>query len=113
MNVDSFDEFQYKSRETAMYPGQGSFMGLAYATLGLGGEAGEVLENVKKTWRDDGEVTPSRKEAIVKELGDTLWYLSAVADEIGVELSYVAQVNLDKLSDRRERGVIGGSGDDR
>jgi NTP pyrophosphatase (non-canonical NTP hydrolase) len=52
-------------------------------------------------------------EEIVKELGDVLWYLAAMADELGTTLNHVAEVNLEKLRDRKERGVIKSSGDNR
>ena len=64
--------------------------------------------------RDDGgEVTPQRREAMAKELGDVLWYVAQLASELGLELEQVAQENLEKLLSRQRRGVLSGSGDDR
>lgn len=105
-------EYQRLSRRTALYPrGQ---MGLAYPTLGLTGEAGEVAEHVKKSIRDDGgAVTDERRGALSKELGDVLWYLAQLATELELDLDEVAQANLDKLLSRQQRGVLSGSGDDR
>ena len=80
--------------------------------MGLGGEAGEVLDKVKKIMRDDGGViTDGRREAIKGELGDTLWYLAVLCTELGLSLDDVAAANVQKLKDRKERGVIKGSGD--
>lgn len=108
------DDYQEESRDLAVYPGIDEFGGLIYASLGLNGEAGEVADIVKKAIRDnDGKLDHERTEALLKELGDTLWYLSAVASELGFRLSYIAQKNLDKLNDRRTRGVLKGTGDDR
>jgi NTP pyrophosphatase (non-canonical NTP hydrolase) len=107
-----FSEYQSLSRRTATYPHAGE--DLTYPALGLCGEAGEVAEKVKKTLRDDGGVlTGERREALSRELGDVLWYLSQVATEAGLDLEEIAAENLDKLFSRQERGVLRGSGDDR
>jgi NTP pyrophosphatase (non-canonical NTP hydrolase) len=107
-----FSEYQSLSRRTATYPRAGE--DLTYPALGLCGEAGEVAEKVKKALRDDGGVlTDERREALSRELGDVLWYLSQVATEAGLDLEEIAAENLDKLFSRQERGVLRGSGDDR
>jgi NTP pyrophosphatase (non-canonical NTP hydrolase) len=94
-----------------MYPRE---VGLSYPALGLAGEAGEVAEHVKKSIRDDGGVvTPERREALGKELGDVLWYLAQLATELELDLDEVADANLQKLRSRQLRGVLSGSGDDR
>src|SRR5918999_368519 len=106
----NFSEYQSQSRRTATYPRAGADM--TYPALGLCGEAGEVAEKVKKTLRDDGGVlSDERREALSRELGDVLWYLSQLATE--ADLETIAEENLDKLLSRQERGVLRGSGDDR
>jgi len=50
---------------------------------------------------------------MAKELGDVLWYVTAIASDLGYELDEVAQLNLDKLESRSQRGKIKGSGDNR
>ena len=85
-----------------------------YVANKLCGEAGEVSEEFAKIIRDDlGILTPERKEKIIKELGDVLWYVARIAHELGVPLEVVAYENLKKLRDRQERGLISGSGSDR
>ena len=108
----NFSEYQSQSRRTATYPRAGADM--TYPALGLCGEAGEVAEKVKKTLRDDGGVlSDERREALSRELGDVLWYLSQLATEARLDLEEIAAENLDKLFSRQERGVLRGSGDDR
>ena len=86
---------------------------VAYDGLGLG-EAGEVQGKIKKIIRDNGGIiTPEATEEIKSELGDTLWYITSMCENLGITLEDVAQANIDKLHDRRERGVLGGSGDNR
>jgi len=104
-------EYQALSRRTAKYPREAW---LAYPALGLAGEAGEVAEHAKKAIRDDdGEVTPERRAAMSKELGDVLWYVAQLASELGLELDDIASANLEKLLSRQRRGVLSGSGDER
>lgn len=87
---------------------------IEYPTLKLNGEAGEVAEKVGKVLRDNiGDYTQEKKEEIMKELGDVLWYIMAIATDMGYTLSDVAQRNIEKITDRRARKVTGGSGDNR
>ena len=102
-----FDEYQDATEETAIYPKD---IGLIYTTLGLAGESGEIAEKLKKFLREgDDEYI----EEMEDELGDVLWYLARVADELDLSLDDVAEKNLDKLLDRKERDVLTGQGDDR
>ena len=85
-----------------------------YPTLGLAGEMGEVAEKIKKSIRDDlGHMNSERRELLIKELGDCLWYIAMVAEKIGVPFNEVAEGNLDKLFSRKARGVLSGDGDKR
>lgn len=108
----TFEEYAKKAHVSARYPDQGK--NIFYPTLGLTGEAGEVADKVKKVMRDDaGVLTPERREAIIKELGDVLWYCAALADELGTTLEDVARGNIAKLAARMEHNTVHGSGDDR
>ena len=84
---------------------------IEYLALGLGSEAGEVQGKVKKWIR--GDKRGLDKEAIKKELGDVLWYVARLADELGISLKEIAITNLIKLYNRKERGKIKGDGDER
>jgi NTP pyrophosphatase (non-canonical NTP hydrolase) len=108
----TFLEYQEKAKETAIYPNLGK--NPYYPTLGLVGEAGEIANKVKKIMRDkNGVVDSETKEDIKKELGDVLWYVSAVASEFQLSMSDIAFANYEKLKKRMEDGKIKGSGDNR
>ena len=108
----NFNEYQKLARSTAIYPKESKVI---YPALGLCGEAGEVAEKIKKTIRGDTALTPLDKVtgSIAGELGDVLWYLAILADDLGVELEDVAQWNVDKLNRRWRKGNIKGDGDNR
>jgi NTP pyrophosphatase (non-canonical NTP hydrolase) len=125
---NALNHYQRLATKSAIYPGQGTPLGLAYVALKLNGEAGEFAEHVGKAMRDDGlleadvrtgnigfgaDLTPARRLALIKEIGDQLWYLSAACNELGITLSDAALTNLQKLADRTERETLRGSGDDR
>ena len=136
-DLDSFVEdpsvvnYQKIATKSAIYPWQGTPLGLAYCALKLNGEAGELAEHVGKAMRDDALLPidkfpgsddvvvlskclePARKTLIIKEVGDVLWYLSAICNELGITLEAAAASNLQKLFSRTERDKLQGSGDDR
>ena len=74
---------------------------LANAALGLTGEAGETAELIKKHLF---HATPLDQDALVKELGDCLWYIAAFATAQGLSLDEIAQRNIDKLRKRYPEG---------
>ena len=79
-------------------------------TLGLVGEAGEVAEKIKKLIRDSSRF---QNEEIMKELGDVVFYATALANIYGKGLQEVLELNISKLDDRQRRGKLKGSGDNR
>jgi len=106
MNIN---EYQQRASETAIYKDK-----LIYPTLGLAGEAGEIANKVKKILRDNaGDLQEDVRQNLISELGDVLWYVAALATDLKTELSEVAYTNIEKLNSRKNRGVIGGSGDNR
>ena len=91
-----------------------NMLSLMYLAGKLNGEAGEIAEYVFKAFRDDkGVISEERKAALAKELGDVQWYIARIADTLGFKLSDIMAMNIDKLKDRQDRGVLGGSGDER
>ena len=108
----NLNDYQLSALTTAVYPDRGN--NFAYPALGLAGEAGEVADKLKKVIRDDsGVLTDPVRDAVAKELGDVLWYVAVLAAEIDYDLNDIAQINVNKLASRHQRGVITGSGDNR
>jgi NTP pyrophosphatase (non-canonical NTP hydrolase) len=109
--VSDLDMYQKVALTTAIYPRE---QAIIYPTLGLTGEAGEVANKVKKIIRDG---TDKNNEDMVQEIsaeiGDCLWYIAVLADDIGFKLSDIANSNLIKLENRKQKGTIHGSGDNR
>jgi NTP pyrophosphatase (non-canonical NTP hydrolase) len=86
--------------------------GWMYYVLGIGGETGELLEKIKKLFRDDyGEMTEERKKAVILEMGDMMWYMARLCSHLGVKFDQVALMNVDKLQSRKKREKIHGDGD--
>lgn len=85
-----------------------------YNALALAGEAGEIAGKVSKLLRDnDGLISDWDREDLLKESGDALWHLTRFIVALGGDFETVAENNLAKLRSRQERGVLGGSGDNR
>jgi NTP pyrophosphatase (non-canonical NTP hydrolase) len=109
--VSDLDMYQKVALTTAIYPRE---QAIIYPTLGLTGEAGEVANKVKKIIRDGSNKNDNSMVSEIKsEIGDCLWYIAVLADDIGCKLSDIANTNLIKLANRKEKGTIGGSGDKR
>ena len=109
--VSDLDMYQQVAKTTAIYPRE---QAIIYPTLGLTGEAGEVANKVKKIIRDGSNKNDDRMVSEIKsEIGDCLWYIAVLADDIGCKLSDIANLNLIKLANRKEKGTIHGSGDNR
>ena len=87
---------------------------LLHLVLGLVGESGEIAEKFKK-WVRDADSDEARIDTadLAKELGDVMWYVAVLADYFDLDLSDIGEANLAKLASRQQRGVLGGSGDDR
>lgn len=111
--VATFTEYQEQTAKMAMVEEADAKRLMVYL-LGLSGETGEVAEKFKKMFRDKGgEITPEFKEDVKRELGDVLWYVTAISGELGLTLQEVAEGNIEKIESRKSRGVQHGNGDNR
>ena len=111
---------EFEKRAFAFIPELPAEMGaeehrhLLYLTLALNGEAGEFAEKVKKMFRDSGgKMDAETRRGMLLELGDVLWNVSCLAQELGADLEGVAGMCIEKFESRKRRGTLHGSGDDR
>lgn len=87
----------------------------AYPAFALAEEAGEVCGKIAKFIRKSKQGVDAEllRKDIGKELGDVLFQVSETARQFGYTLEEIAQMNVDKLNDRQDRGVLVGEGDER
>lgn len=117
-------EYQLQAMMTCME----SSRNFPYMILNLVGEVGELASKVAKAIRKEEAMIDYRgdlrhpstrriddelEEAMQKEVGDVLWQLAGLCSVMGWDLNEIAQMNLDKLASRQQRGVIDGNGDER
>jgi NTP pyrophosphatase (non-canonical NTP hydrolase) len=109
----TFDEYQKKAYSTNL-TNKDEFRNLMQQILGLSDEVGEVQAIFKK-WIRDQDADPAKLDLtnVKKELGDIMWYIAVVGEVLGLSLSEIVQYNVDKLADRKKRGTLPGSGDNR
>lgn len=74
---------------------------LANAACGLAGEAGEVVDLIKKHLFQEKSLDLGR---VKEEMGDVMWYLSYLSMILGVDLNSVVQQNIEKLTNRYPNG---------
>jgi len=118
MGVEDFEDHCHTTVTSGLYHTPDWFTHVAFK---LFGEAGEFAEHVGKASRDDGwsifkgpkTLPEARRKALIKELGDILWYIVMLAKELGVDLRTVMLENIAKRESRKARGKIKGDGDDR
>lgn len=79
------------------------------AALGLSGEAGEVADMIKKGVCHGHGINSDHPKSVslselAKELGDILYYVSVMANEIDYSLQEIAEININKLAKRYPEG---------
>lgn len=97
MTINEYQELAMRTANPALeWPGK-----LVDGVMGLNGEAGEVIDIVKKHLFQGH---PIDQDHVARELGDIAWYLALCADAIGYDLETILQMNIDKLKARYPDG---------
>ena len=115
-------EYQVKAHDFASY-GDNAM----YPALGLAEEAGEVCGKIAKFIRHNDGMTPQDAEkssspltrdevtrfraALMSELSDVMWMVAEIATLNGLDLDKIMEYNIVKLTERKSKGLIDGSGD--
>jgi NTP pyrophosphatase (non-canonical NTP hydrolase) len=74
---------------------------MAHAALGIGGESGEVVDLIKKTFANGKELDIDK---LTKELGDLMFYQFALMKLTGITIDQVLDANIEKLRARYPNG---------
>lgn len=73
------------------------YLDATHAALGIGGEAGEILDHVKKVVFNHRAMD---REHLIAELGDLIWYCNLLIEALGTSWSEVLEANIAKLEAR-------------
>ena len=112
----NFNEYQVECRKTDVGTSAQDCLkpGWLYYVLGTAGETGEMVEKIKKLFRDKkGVIDDEFIEAVKKEMGDVQWYMARLADQFNIKFEDIFIANVDKLQSRKKRNKIHGDGDER
>lgn len=116
----TLNEYQRRAMTTCM----DSCENHSYMFYGLMGEVGELFGKIAKhirkgkiEFRNNSFVnialTEDEIHDLKAELGDCQWFIAGIATMCCWKLNDIGQENLAKLADRKARGVIDSSGDNR
>lgn len=96
MNTD-----QYQQEVSRTTPSENRTEALTIGALGLAGEAGEVIDLLKKHLYHGH---PLDLPTLATELGDVLWYMAYICNTMYISLDMVMAMNVDKLRERYPNG---------
>lgn len=100
-----FKKYQEEASKTIQDYAKGKDASKLIPFLGLIGEAGSVISELKKSFRD-GDTYTSYDNKLKEELGDVLWYISTIATQYKIDLEEIAEHNLNKIKDRFDSDSI-------
>jgi NTP pyrophosphatase (non-canonical NTP hydrolase) len=104
----TFSEYQDETKRTfttTEYARQ-----LANCAMGLAGEAGEVVDILKKVLFQGHKLDRAH---LAEEIGDLMWYAANLCNVMGFELEDVCAANIEKLKERFPDGFDEGRSADR
>lgn len=104
-----FTEFQSRSYKN-IQPHSSTKDELLNWCVGLCEEVGETMNVVKHHFWPGENIN---EEKIAKELGDVLWYVSAIASNLNLNLGIIARLNIEKLEHRYQQEFSKESSDKR
>lgn len=104
-DLSDFDTYQSLALRTASPQStESETTMLTSAALGLSGESGEIADHVKKIVYHGHPLDDDTRDKIAKEIGDILWYCAIGSRGIGLSLSEIARMNVEKLRKRYPEG---------
>lgn len=107
-----FSCYQRNISRFCIYPTEKLGDIIPYPVFGLAGESGEVVEVFKKCLRDNGgKLTPEYIEKAKLELGDLMFYVARIMENLNLTMDDVLRSNISKLQGRLDRDKLKGSGD--
>lgn len=75
-------------------------IGIMYTLIGLAGETGELLNKIKKVYRDGlTEPTPQHLDGILDECGDILWYVADFLSHVNIEIGQLVPLDVRPVAD--------------
>lgn len=95
------DAVRYDQMVLQLFKAEGAAAMLNHAAMGVAGEAGELIDAIKK---HTVYGKPLDRENIIEELGDLRFYIQAMQNVLGITESEVLQANANKLA-KRYRGL--------
>jgi len=102
IGLDEYQDFTTRTDRNT----RAGIEGLGFVLLGLFGEVGSLLSALKKKQRDR-EAFSAYHDAVIEELGDTLWYFANAALRSGLTFSSIAHHTPATLGDWDYHGQSG------
>lgn len=105
--ITSLDQYQLATEQLKELPEgwSGDYLNLwiQLTAFGLMEEAGEVAKEFRKIQEEFGNISDTRRQKLILELGDVMWFLAQLAIALNIPLSTIASRNIEKLEERYQK----------